>query len=72
MQGLVGHQSKSYFLIAGTVFGIVALAHLLRIVLALPVTIGQWVLPIWVSGVAVVVVGGLSSIGMLLARAAQK
>lgn len=63
--------SKSFFLIAGTVFGIVAIAHLLRIVMALPVTIGEWVVPIWASWVAVIVAGGLSSIGLHLARVAH-
>jgi hypothetical protein len=64
--------SKSFFLIAGTVFGIVAIAHLLRIVMSLPVTIGEWGVPIWASWAAVIVAGGLSFIGLRLARAAQK
>ena len=63
--------SKSFFLMAGTVFGIVAIAHLLRIVMALPVTIGGWAVPIWVSWVAVIVAGGLSTLGLRLARTAQ-
>jgi hypothetical protein len=60
--------SKTFVMIAGAVFGIVALAHLLRIFLALSVTIGDWAVPIWASWLAVIVAGGLSYIGLRLAR----
>ena len=62
--------SKNAFLrIAGAVFGVVAIAHLLRIFMALPVTIGDWAVPIWASWLAVIVVGGLSYMGLRLASA---
>jgi hypothetical protein len=57
---------KAFFRIAGAVFGLVAIAHLVRIVMALPVTIGGWAAPMWVSWVAVIVAGGLSIIGFSL------
>jgi hypothetical protein len=62
--------SKGFFLIAGAVFGIVAIAHLLRIFMALSVTIGQWIVPMWASWVAVLVAGGLSFIALRLAKTA--
>lgn len=61
--------SKSFLLIAGAVFGVVAIAHLLRIVLAVPVTIGEWPVPMWVSWPAVLVAGSLSYMGLRFARA---
>lgn len=61
--------SKSFFGIAGAVFGVVAIAHLLRIVLALPVTIGEWAVPMWASWLAVPVAAGLSFMGLHFARA---
>ena len=62
--------SKAFFLIAGTVFGIVAIAHLLRIFTTLPVTIGGWTVPMWVSWVGVLVAGAMSYFGLRFARAA--
>jgi len=60
--------TKSFLLIAGVIFGIVAIAHLLRIFMALPVTIGGWIIPMWVSWVAVIVGTGLSYTGLRFAR----
>ena len=62
--------NKAFFLIAGTVFGIVAIAHLLRIFTTLPVTIGGWTVPMWVSWVGVLVAGAMSFFGLRFARAA--
>jgi len=33
--------------VAGTIFGIVALLHLLRVVTMIPIMIGTWLMPIW-------------------------
>ena len=42
--------SKNFWLrIAGTIFGIVAIAHLLRIITGIHILIGGWSLPIWVN-----------------------
>jgi hypothetical protein len=42
--------SKIFWLrIAGTIFGIVAIVHLLRIITGVPVLIGGRSLPIWVN-----------------------
>ena len=48
--------SKNFWLrIAGTIFGIVAIIHLLRIVTGVPVMIGGFLLPIWVNWMGLVV-----------------
>jgi hypothetical protein len=45
---------------AVTVFSIVALVQLLRLLMGWEVTIQGFAVPIWASGVAVVVAGGLA------------
>ena len=51
---------KSFHLIAGVIFTVVALLQALRIYMGWPVTIGGWDAPMWISWIAVVVTGGLS------------
>ena len=45
---------------AAVVLGIVALAHLYRLIRPLEITIGGQVIPQWVSAVALIVTGGLA------------
>ena len=49
--------------VAATIFGIVALAHIVRVALALPVHIGAMSIPMWVSWAGLVVAGALSAWG---------
>ncbi len=49
--------------LAITVFSIVAIAHLLRLVYAVDVTIGSWDAPMWVSVLGVIGPGAIA--GML-------
>jgi len=55
---------KTFTLIAGAIFAVVALLHLLRVYMAWPVIIGAWTVPMWVSWIAFVVAGGLSYFGL--------
>jgi len=41
-------------------FSLVAIAHLLRVVGQVAVTVNNWVVPQWVSVLAVVVTGGIA------------
>ena len=43
---------KTFTLLAGVIFAIVALLHLLRIYMAWPIVIGDWTVPMWVSWIA--------------------
>jgi hypothetical protein len=52
-------KESRYRAISGVVFGFVALGHLVRAVLQLPVQVGATSVPMWVSWAAVVVAGGL-------------
>jgi uncharacterized protein YacL len=61
------HMNKhAYFLISGLVFGIVAAAHLLRIINQLPVVVGTWVIPMAGSVIGLIVAGILSYCGFTL------
>jgi len=54
------NRSKPFTWIASAIFAIMALAHLYRLVRPFDVVIGPCHLPLWCSGVAVVVLAGLS------------
>jgi hypothetical protein len=45
---------------AAMLLAVVSLAHLMRILFAVRVTVADSVIPMWVSGVAFVVAGGLA------------
>lgn len=57
---------KLYHLIAGSIFGLVALLQALRIYMGWSVVIGGWSAPMWVSWIAVIVAGGLSYFALTL------
>jgi len=54
---------KTYFLVAGIIFTLVALFHLLRVFEDWPVMIADWSAPKWVSWTALIVAGGLAIFG---------
>jgi len=39
----------SYLRVSGTLFGLIALGHLLRVIYRAPAEVAQWVVPLWVS-----------------------
>jgi hypothetical protein len=51
---------RRYELVSGTIFAIVSLVQLTRIVLGWPVQIDLFTVPVWFSGVAFIVAGALS------------
>ena len=61
-------KSKRFLRIAGTIFALAALAHLVRLVMGWPVLVGNWAIPMWVSAIALVGAGVLSFIGLRLAK----
>jgi len=52
---------KPASLLAALVFSLVALAHLLRLISQTEVLIGGVTIPMWVSGVGLIVTGGLAA-----------
>jgi threonine/homoserine/homoserine lactone efflux protein len=61
-------RQRTFSLVAGVVFGLVALAHVLRIVLGWSIVIQDLSVPMWPSWIAVVVFGYLAYEGFRLAR----
>jgi hypothetical protein len=57
---------KSFHLLAGTIFGLVALIQALRIFMGWPVIIGGWDAPMWASWIAVAIAGSLSYLALTL------
>jgi hypothetical protein len=57
-------EQKTFSIVAGVIFAVVALVHLVRIYMEWPVMIGDWWVPMWVSWIALVVAGGLAFIGL--------
>ena len=58
---------KTFSVVAGVVFAVVAVLHLLRIYMNWPVVIANWSVPMWVSWVGLVIAGGLAFFGLRLA-----
>jgi hypothetical protein len=59
---------KTFSLVAGIIFGLVALFHLVRIFAQWPLIIGDWSVPKSVSWVALIVAGGLAFLGLRLSQ----
>jgi hypothetical protein len=57
---------KNFTLLAGVIFAIVALAHLLRVFMGWSIVIDNWTVPMWLSWIALVFAGGLSYFGLSL------
>jgi hypothetical protein len=55
---------KTFSLAAGLVFLVIALMHVLRLALRWDVLVGGWAVPMWISGVAIVISGYLASEGL--------
>ncbi len=54
----MGH--KEYCVVSGTLFALVALAHLLRIVYGMSVQVGEYVVPMLVSWIGLIIPGVLA------------
>jgi hypothetical protein len=53
---------KPFTLIAIIVFAFIALMQLLRFILGWEITVNGVVVPVWLSGIAFVILGGLSAL----------
>jgi uncharacterized membrane protein YhaH (DUF805 family) len=59
---------KTYMTVTATLFLVVALTHLLRIIFGWQVEIGGLSIPFWVSWLGVLVAGALAYFGLALSR----
>jgi hypothetical protein len=62
----VGMSQKTFSMVAGVLFLLIALGHVLRIAFGASVVIQNTSIPMWVSWIAFVVAGYLASEGILL------
>ena len=62
---------RTFALVAGLIFAVVALFHLVRIFAEWNLIIGDWSVPKSVSWVAVIVAGGLALIGLRLSQSEE-
>jgi hypothetical protein len=51
---------RYYLRVSGTLFGLIALGHLLRLLYRVPAELGQWVVPLWVSVVGLLLPAALA------------
>ena len=61
-------QQKNYLQITAVIFLVIAVLQALRLVLGWHAEIGGWEVPLWLSGIAVVVAGTLSYLGFKLSK----
>ena len=59
---------KAYLLISASIFGVIAVLHLVRVILSIPVNVGGGSLPIGLSWGGLVLAALLSVWGFLLAK----
>ncbi len=59
---------RYYLGVSGTLFGLIALGHLLRLLYRVPAELGQWVVPLWVSVVGLLLPAALALWALRLAR----
>jgi hypothetical protein len=53
-------KKEDVYRLTSIIFGIVAIVHAYRVVNKLPLTMGSWESPLWLSGAAAILVGYLS------------
>ena len=59
---------RRFSLVAGVIFGLIALGHVLRIIFGWSLVVQGFSVPMWASGLAVVILGYLAYEGFRLAR----
>jgi hypothetical protein len=59
---------KTFSLVAGLIFLLVAVMHVLRLALGWHVVLAGWTVPMWISWVALLIAGFLAYEGMRLSR----
>jgi hypothetical protein len=63
---------RAYLRISGALFGIIALAHLVRLFLHWPIDLAGHTVPLWASWLGLVLAGGLSIWAVRLMRAMSR
>jgi hypothetical protein len=69
---LEGVIMRAYLQISGTLFGLLAMAHLLRLFRHWPIDLAGHMVPLWVSWLGLLLAGGLSIWALRLIRAVPR
>ena len=56
----------AFLLVSSSIFAVIALLHALRLIYGWKVTMGEWIVPVWVSWVGLFIAGYLACQGFLL------
>jgi hypothetical protein len=59
---------KTFNLLAGVIFAVVALAHLSRLYFGWSIVVNGWTAPMWVSWLGLVIAAGLAYFGLSFAN----
>lgn len=59
---------RAYLGVSGAIFGLIALGHILRLAFGWPAQVADWIVPLWVSWVAVLLMGALAIWAFRLGR----
>ena len=51
---------RGYLQISGIIFGVIGFLHVVRLLLAWPVQIAGWIVPLWISWVGILAAGTLA------------
>jgi len=60
--------NKWYFTVSAIVFTVIGISHLARIIWMMEASVGGYVVPLWASGVAVILMGYLATRGFMEAH----
>jgi hypothetical protein len=60
--------ARGYTLFGAIFFALIAAAHIVRLILHIPIIMGGWEVPYWISYPAPVVFGAISALGFRASR----
>ena len=63
---------RYYLRFSGTLFGLIAVAHLLRLLYGVPAEIGYWFVPLWVSVIGLLLSAALALWAFRLVRRIER
>lgn len=59
---------KNFSLVAGLIFLVVAVLHVLRLAMGWHAVFADWTIPMWISWIAIPIAGFLAYEGLILSR----
>jgi uncharacterized membrane protein YbhN (UPF0104 family) len=63
---------KYYLRVSGALFGLIAIGHLLRLLYRVPAELGQWVVPLWISVIGLLLPAALAIWAFRLVRRVER